>query len=58
MPTAGAAQSLVYDAARAVVVVRTYFEALMSEDFTPAFERYAVALRLTIRRVAAAPAPA
>lgn len=57
VPTAGATDPLLYDAARTMLVVRTDFEALTSEDYTPAFERYALALRLTVRMAAAAPAP-
>lgn len=58
VPTAGATAPLVYDSTRTILVVRSDYEALISEEFTPAFERYAVALRLSVRMAAAAPAPA
>ena len=58
VPTAGATEPLLYDARRVVLVLRSDYEALLSEDYGPAFERYAVALRLTARMAAAAPAPA
>ena len=57
VPTAGATEPLLYDAQRVLLVVRSDYEALLSEDHGPAFERYAVALRLTARMAAAAPAP-
>lgn len=57
VPTAGATEPLLYDAQRVLLVVRSDYEALLSEDYGPAFERYAVALRLTARMAAAAPAP-
>jgi HK97 family phage major capsid protein len=55
--TAGATVPLVYDAARVYLVVRSDYEPLLSADYAPAFERYAVALRLVVRLAAAAPAP-
>jgi HK97 family phage major capsid protein len=58
VPTAGATEPLLYDSARTLLVVRSDYEALLSAEYTPAFERYAVALRLTVRMAAAAPAPA
>lgn len=45
VPTAGATEPLLYDRTRVVLVVRTDYEALLSEDYAPAFERYAIALR-------------
>jgi HK97 family phage major capsid protein len=57
VPTAGASEPLLYDSQRTVLVVRSDYEALLSEDYAPAFERYAVALRLTVRMAAAVPAP-
>jgi HK97 family phage major capsid protein len=53
VPTAGATEPLLYDAQRVLLVVRSDYEALLSEDYGPAFERYAVALRLTARMAAA-----
>lgn len=57
VPTAGASAPLLYDSQRTALVVRSDYEALLSEDYVPAFERYAVALRLTVRMAAAVPAP-
>ena len=57
VPTPAADPPLVYDATRTHLVVRTDYEALMSEHVSAAFERYGVALRLTARMAAACPAP-
>jgi len=57
VPTAGAVEPFVYDRERVMLVVRSDYEALLSEDYGPAYERYAVALRLIARLAAAAPAP-
>jgi hypothetical protein len=50
------ADPLLYDSSRVLLVLRSDYEALMSEDYASAFERFAVALRLTARLAAAAPA--
>lgn len=52
-----AAQPLVYDAKRAFLIVRKDFTMDMSNDYGPAYERYAVALRLTGRFTVAVPTP-
>jgi HK97 family phage major capsid protein len=57
VPTAGAIEPLLYDRDRTLLIVRSDYEALLSEDYGPAYERFAVALRLVARMAAAAPAP-
>jgi HK97 family phage major capsid protein len=57
VPTPAADPPLLYDRDRVHLVVRSDYEALLSEHVTPAFERYGMALRLTARLAAACPAP-
>jgi HK97 family phage major capsid protein len=57
VPAAGAAEPFVYDQSRVLLVVRSDYETLLSEEYGPAFERYAVALRLVVRMIATCPVP-
>lgn len=58
VPTPGAVVPMLYDAAKVYLVVRSDYEAYVSLDYGPAFERFAAALRLVVRLAAACPAPA
>ncbi len=48
---------LVYDSSRCWLIVRRDFQADVSRDYAPAYERYAMALRLVGRFAAAIPTP-
>ena len=57
VPTRHASRPIVYDRTRVFCVIRQDWQGYLSTDYGPAFERYAVALRLVGRLTVAVPMP-